>query len=85
VAALEDLDRVLRLDVAAVMRDGDLLGRMLDTLVAAQLHPELALSRARPRLFITADARVVGASGPRCAFLNIADDGRSQTGRDGYQ
>jgi len=41
----------LRLDVAAVMRDGDLLGRMLDTLVTAQLRPELALSRARPRLY----------------------------------
>ena len=40
----------LRLDVAAVMRDGDLLGRILDTFVAAQLRPELALSRARPRL-----------------------------------
>jgi uncharacterized protein len=41
----------LRLDTAAVMRDGDILGRMLDTLVAAQLRPELALSRTRPRLY----------------------------------
>jgi hypothetical protein len=41
----------LRLDVAGVMRDGDLLGRVLDTFVAAQLRPELALSESRPRLF----------------------------------
>jgi uncharacterized protein len=41
----------LRLDVPAVMRDGNLLGRILDTLVAAQLRPELALSRTRPRLY----------------------------------
>lgn len=40
----------LRLDVPAVMRDGDLLGRILDTFVAAQLRPEAALSESRPRL-----------------------------------
>lgn len=41
----------LRLDVTAVMRDGDLLGRLLDTFVVAQLRPEAALSPARPRLY----------------------------------
>jgi uncharacterized protein len=41
----------LRLDVPAVMRDGNLLGRILDTLVAAQLRPEAALSETRPRLY----------------------------------
>lgn len=41
----------LRLDVAAVMRDGDLLGRLLDSLVAAQLRPELALGPRRPRMY----------------------------------
>ena len=41
----------LGLDVAAVLRDGDLLGRLLDTLVVAQLRPELALRPARARLF----------------------------------
>lgn len=41
----------LRLDVAAVMRDGNLLGRLLDTLVAAQLRPEAAISEIRPRLY----------------------------------
>jgi hypothetical protein len=40
----------LRLDEQGVMNDGDLLGRILDTFVAAQLRPELATSRTRPRL-----------------------------------
>ncbi len=34
-----------------MLRDGDLLGRLLDTFVAAQLRPELAASAGRPRLF----------------------------------
>jgi hypothetical protein len=33
---------VLRVDVAGILRDGDLIGRMIDTFVAAQLRPELA-------------------------------------------
>lgn len=41
---------VLRLDANGVLRDGDLLGRVLDTFVAAQLRPELAVSPAQPRL-----------------------------------
>jgi predicted AAA+ superfamily ATPase len=40
----------LRLDVQGVMRDGEMLGRVLDTFVAAQLRPELAVSAGRPRL-----------------------------------
>lgn len=40
----------LRLDVQGVMRDGEVLGRALDTFVAAQLRPELAISAGRPRL-----------------------------------
>ena len=42
---------VLRLDVDAVMRDGDLLGRILDTFVASQVRAELPVSIKRPRLF----------------------------------
>jgi hypothetical protein len=42
---------ILRLDTDAIMRSGDLLGRMLDTFVAAQLRAELAVSESRPRLF----------------------------------
>lgn len=42
---------VLRLDVAGVLRNGDLLGRLLDTFVAAQLRPELVISGSRPRLY----------------------------------
>lgn len=41
---------ILRLDVSGVMREGDMLGRVLDTFVAAQLRPEVQLSRCRPRL-----------------------------------
>lgn len=33
-----------RIDASTILRDGDLLGRMLDTFVAAQLRPELALT-----------------------------------------
>lgn len=40
----------LRLDANGVLRDGDLLGRVLDTFVAAQLRAELATSASRPRL-----------------------------------
>jgi uncharacterized protein len=42
---------VLRLDTNAVLRDGDLLGRLLDTFVVAQLRAELAVTEARPRLY----------------------------------
>jgi len=41
---------VLRVDEQGVIRDGDLLGRILDTFVAAQLRPEIAVSATRPRL-----------------------------------
>lgn len=40
----------LRIDDRSVMRDGNLLGRILDTFVAAQLRPELGISPTRPRL-----------------------------------
>ncbi len=40
----------LRLEVQGVMRDGEVLGRTLETFVAAQLRPELAVSAGRPRL-----------------------------------
>jgi predicted AAA+ superfamily ATPase len=42
---------VLRLSEEAVLRDGDLLGRILDTFVAAQLRAELPVSRTRPRVY----------------------------------
>jgi predicted AAA+ superfamily ATPase len=44
------LAAALRLDVNGVLADGNLLGRLLDTFVAAQLRPELAVSGNRPRL-----------------------------------
>jgi predicted AAA+ superfamily ATPase len=45
------LSTALRLDDAAVLRDGDLLGRILDTFVLAQLRPEVEVSAQRPRLY----------------------------------
>ena len=42
---------VLRLDSAAVLRDGNLLGRMIDTFVAAQIRPELAVAESRARWY----------------------------------
>lgn len=40
-----------RLSVDAVLRDGDLLGRILDTFVVAQLRAELEVCETRPRLY----------------------------------
>ena len=40
----------LGVDAQAVLRDADLLGRLLDTFVAAQLRAELPIAARRPRL-----------------------------------
>ena len=40
----------VRVDTSGVMRDGNLLGRILETFVAAQLRPELSVSSTRPRV-----------------------------------
>ena len=40
----------LGLDSTTLLRDGDLLGRMIDTFVAAQLRAELPVSSHLPRL-----------------------------------
>ena len=50
------LAAALRLDVAGILRDGDLHGRTLDTFVAAQLRPEIAYSPRRPRPYHLRDA-----------------------------
>lgn len=39
------------LDAGAILRDGDLLGRLLDTFVAAQLRAERAICKTRTRLY----------------------------------
>ena len=44
------MSAALRLDETAVLRDGDLLGRILDTFVLAQLRPEVERSSRAPRL-----------------------------------
>jgi uncharacterized protein len=41
---------VVRLDETTVLRDGDLLGRIIDTFVVSQIRPEVELSPSRPRL-----------------------------------
>lgn len=41
---------VLRIDIDHVLRDGNLLGRLLDTLVVAQLRAEIPVAATRPRL-----------------------------------
>lgn len=42
---------ILRLDENAVLRDGNLLGRVVETFVVAQLRGELAVAETRPRLY----------------------------------
>lgn len=50
------LGPLLGVDSRVVMRDGDLLGRLLDTFVVAQLRADGALSAYAPRLFHVRDA-----------------------------
>ena len=45
------LAAVLRIDAPAAMRDGGLLGRLVETFVLAQIRPEVELSGFRPRLY----------------------------------
>lgn len=42
---------VLRLDEAGFIRDGDMLGRLLDTFVAGQLRAESTVTTSRPRMY----------------------------------
>ncbi len=48
----------VRLDAPGVLRDSDVLGRLLDTFVAAQLRPLVPLAESAPRLY---HLREVGA------------------------
>lgn len=41
----------LRLDGTGIVRDGNLLGRFLDSFVAAQLRPDAVRAESRPRLY----------------------------------
>jgi uncharacterized protein len=41
----------LRLDPTAALRDGDLLGRLIDSFAVAQIRPELELASHSPRLY----------------------------------
>ncbi len=42
---------MVRLDAGGILREGDLLGRLLDTFVASQIRAELAVADCRPRLY----------------------------------
>ncbi|MGH9111355.1 MAG: ATP-binding protein [Acidimicrobiales bacterium] len=48
---------VLGVDARSIVRDGDLLGRFLDTFVAAQIRPELELMATPARLHHLRDAQ----------------------------
>ncbi|MGH3400744.1 MAG: ATP-binding protein [Streptosporangiaceae bacterium] len=50
------LSPLLGVDARAVLRDGDLLGRLLDSFVMAQLRAECAVSELSPHLFHVRDA-----------------------------
>jgi hypothetical protein len=63
----------LRIDVNGLMRDGDLLGRLLDTFVTAQLRAQLAGCESQPRLFHLRQEKGGGAvlhAGPRAFMLD---------------
>lgn len=69
---------VLRLDSSAVLRDGNLLGRLVDTFVAAQIRAELPLATSRPRWYHLRDKNgrheidlVIEFSGGRVAGIEI--------------
>lgn len=42
---------ILRTDMSAILHDGKLLGRVIDTFVASQLRGELEVCTSRPRLY----------------------------------
>jgi len=50
------LGPLLGVDARAVLRDGDLLGRVLDSFVVAQLRADCTVSALSPRLFHVRDA-----------------------------
>lgn len=69
---------VRRLDRAEALRDGDLMGRLVDTFAAAQVRPELAAARSRPRWYHLRDKGgrheidlVIEYGGGRVAGLEI--------------
>jgi predicted AAA+ superfamily ATPase len=45
------LGGILGVDANGVMRDGNLLGRVIETFVVAQLRAEIGIAEARPRLY----------------------------------
>lgn len=78
------LGPLLGVDVRRVLRDADLLGRVIDTFVAAQLRAELPVCETEPRMFHVRDAKgrhevdlVLEASDGRVAAFEIKSGLRS--------
>jgi hypothetical protein len=45
------LGALINIDVAGVLQDGDVLGRIIDTFIASQIRSEIGASPSHPRLF----------------------------------
>ena len=48
---------LLNIDERSVLRNADLLGRLVESFVASQLRPELSVAAGNPRLFHVRDAQ----------------------------
>lgn len=69
---------ILRMDPSGILKDGDLLGRLLDTFVMSQVRAEVEVARSRPRLFHLRERGggrevdlVVEYSGQRVAAIEV--------------
>lgn len=69
---------VLRLEASTALRDGNVLGRLVDTFVAAQIRAELPLATSRPRWYHLRDKNgrhevdlVIEFGGGRIAGIEI--------------
>ena len=69
---------VLRLDASTVLRDGNVLGRVVETFAAAQIRAELPLATSRPRWYHLRDKNgrhevdlVIEFGGERIAGIEI--------------
>ena len=69
---------LLGLDTTLVLREGDLIGRLLDTFVVAQLRAEIAISATRPRLYHVRSSRVDSRSTCSRSLPAVASSDRDQ-------
>ncbi len=87
------MSTALRVDIAGILRDSDLLGRLIDTFVMAQIRPEVEVSSLRPRLYHLRDmggrreVDVIGEFGHGIVALEIkatASPNDADAGHLGY-